>query len=355
MRAFFVCLLSVLLFSLNALKAQEFLYGLEVLSFFDNREYKVDFQRPQTILGIRMAPELGVGIQDEFKGSHQVMLGMNYIQPLGAELQEALFKPTIYYRYAGDLFRINLGAVPYNYLIETLPDYLMSLVYMHPNIQGGLFQYQGSKAYAEFLCDWRSAQSLERYEAFRLIAQARYHAKPFFFGGRMQLNHLANRARPAPRTGVYDDLMLHPYLGFGCSRFLSMDSLCLQVGYLLGYQRDRSDPQGLYLPQAFYMEFFARWKMFGLKNVLCVGDDLFPLFPNKGNLLNQGDPFYRAGFYNRTDAFVYFISTQRTRCYLSFNFHYTQQGGLNHQQQLVLRFNMGNNKPNEKNMAILGK
>jgi len=103
------------------------------------------------------------------------------------------------------------------------------------------------------------------------------------------------------------------------------------------------------------LELLARWKRIGLKNVLYAGDNLFPLYPVKGNLLNQGDPFYQAGFYNRTDAFVYLISTKRVNCYLSFNFHYTRQGGLNHQQQLVLRFNPGNILPMEKSMSVLGK
>lgn len=338
-------------------KAQELLYDLELLSYFDNREYKVDFQRPQTILGMRIAPELGLGTADEKAGSHKLMLGLNYIQPLGVGIKEALVVPTVYYRYVHNRFRVNLGAVPYSYLTESLPDYLMydSLAYVHPNMQGGLFQYVAPRGYAEFLCDWRSAQSLERYEAFRLIIQARYQRGVLFGGGRAQLNHLANRARPAPRTGVSDDLIVHPYLGLDFSRKLLLDSLSLQAGYLFGYQRDRSADQGTYLPRAFYLELFARWKRIGLKNVLYAGDNLLPLYPVKGNLLNQGDPFYQAGFYNRTDAFVYLISTKRVNCYLSFNFHYTRQGGLNHQQQLVLRFNPGNMLPVEKSMSVLGK
>ncbi|MDD2559492.1 MAG: hypothetical protein PHE04_02330 [Bacteroidales bacterium] len=345
------------LFLCTSSKAQELLYDLEVLSYFDNREYKVDFQRPQTILGMRIAPELGLGMTDENQGNHKLMLGLNYIQPLGKGIEEALVKPTVYYRYVNNRFRVNLGAVPFSYLIESLPDYLMydSLVYMHPNMQGGLFQYVAPRGYVEFLCDWRSAQSLERYEAFRLILQARYQQEFLFGGGRIQLNHLANRARPAPRTGVSDDLIVHPYLGLDLSQLLPLDSIAIQTGYIVGYQRDRSVLEGIHLPQAFYMEFFARWKRFGLKNVLYAGDNLFPLYPVKGNLLNQGDPFYQAGFYNRTDAFVYLISTKRASCYLSFNFHYTRQGGLNHQQQLVLRFNPGNILPIEKSMTALGK
>lgn len=357
MRRFSLYLTVVFLLLGTNLKAQEFLYDLEVLSYFDNREYKVDFQRPQTLLGIRVAPELGLGMPDEKQGSHKLMLGLNYIQPLGTGIDEALVKPTVYYRYVNNRFRVNLGAVPYSYLTESLPDYLMydSLVYVHPNMQGGLFQYLAPRGYVEFLCDWRSAQSLERYEAFRLIMQARYQQGLLFGGGRVQLNHLANRSRPAPRTGVSDDLIVHPYLGLDFSQALPFDSISLQTGYIFGYQRNRSIEEGTYLPRAFYMEIFARWKGFGLKNVLYAGDNLFPLYPDKGKLLNQGDPFYQAGFYNRTDAFVYLISTQRVNCYLSFNFHYTRQGGLNHQQQLVLRFNPGNIRPIEKSRTVLGK
>ncbi len=119
MRRVALWLTSVFLLLGTGSKAQELLYDLEVLSYFDNREYKVDFQRPQTILGMRIAPELGLGTADEKAGSHKLMLGLNYIQPLGAGIKEALVVPTVYYRYVHNRFRVNLGAVPYSYLTES--------------------------------------------------------------------------------------------------------------------------------------------------------------------------------------------------------------------------------------------
>lgn len=343
------------LFVSTPLFAQEFLYNVDVVSYFDNREYSSDFQKSQTIMGVRLAPEIGLGLTDDDDSKHRVMVGLNYIQPMGASFKESLVIPTAYYRYEKNGLAFHLGAIPFTYLSENLPDYLMydSLVYYHPNIQGGLFQYHSNHGYVDFICDWRGKQTEERNEAFRLILNGRYENKIFYAGGLLQMNHLASKA--TLKTGVCDDLVLNPYLGLNLSSQTPLDSLSVKAGYILEYEWNRQYTAEPSFPQGFHIDLFANWKRFGCKNTLYIGDNLYPLYPVKGNLLNQGDPFFQSTFYNRTDLFVYLLRNSFVNCYFSWNLHYTKEAGLDQQQQLIVRFNTNGFNKKDKLKNIFGK
>jgi len=335
------------------LNAQKFLYNVDFVSYFDNREYHSNLQQSKTIFGTRLSPEIGVGFQDSLGGSHKLMGGVSYIQPFGASWRSARLYPTLYYQYRQQGFTVNLGAIPYSQLYRALPDYLMSdsMAYGHPNIQGGLFQYASKWGFAEFLCDWRGMQSSNTREAFRLIIDGRFNYKWFYTGGYAQLNHLAGKSDDQPYLGVCDDLYLNPFIGIDFSNKTPLDSLSFQVGYIVGLQRDRKD-EITYISQGCKIDFFLRWKFIGMENRLYLGENLMPLYAKYGTLLSQGDPFYQARLYNRTDLFFYIIRRSFVSCYFSWNFHYTLGDKLSHQQQLVVRFNLDGLK--NKNSKIRG-
>ncbi|HOG19530.1 MAG TPA: hypothetical protein PKW37_03710 [Salinivirgaceae bacterium] len=235
-----------LLFVAVTTHAQKFAYDIDFTSYFDNREYKGPFQIPQTIFAYRFAPTAGVVFIDTLQGTHSVMLGTHYIQPIGANLYESKILPTAYYGYQKKGFAVHLGAVPYKKRVATLPHFLMydSCAYAHPNIQGGIFQYSSKLGFAEFMCDWRGAQSPERREMFRLILNGQFKHKWFFTGGFAQLNHKANFAKPTPREGVADDVYLNAYVGSSFGEIVEkIDSLSIKCGYIFGFQRDRSVDQ----------------------------------------------------------------------------------------------------------------
>lgn len=321
--------------------AQAFLYNVEEVAFFDNREYHDNiWRRSQTLFGERTGLEIGVGVRDENGSSfHKVMVGMNAIQYMGAELDEMKFIPTVYYQYQKDAFRFSMGAVPYSYLSETLPDFIQddSLVYMRPNIQGGLFQYRSENAFVDFLCDWRGMKAKERNEAFRLLLNGRYQWPIFYAGGRMQMNHVASNA--SIQTRVSEDLMINPYVGFRVSGEKAIDSLSIEAGCILSCERNRLTNNVSY-PKGFLTSLLYKWHSVGLKNTLYVGDNLFPLWPEKGFVLNQGDPMYQSRFYNRTDVFLYIVRRSFVNCSFSWNVHYTRESGIDHSQQLIVSFDL---------------
>lgn len=329
----------------SQLTAQKFLYDVDFVAFFDNREYQQPLQTPQTIFGTRLSPELGVGFTDRSGGNHRLIAGVHYIQPIGSNWRESSFIPTVFYNYDRKGFRFFMGAIPYKHRMEALPDYLLydSIAYFHPNIQGALIQYASDLGFVEMMCDWRGRQTPERREMFRLVLNGRYHYKglfTYFVGGNAQMNHKANYAAPTEREGVCDDILLAPYVGIDFSGPTPFDSLALRTSYVLGVQRYRM--KGLSeMPQGALAELYARWRFLGLRNNFYAGGNLMPYYATFGADLNQGDPFYQARWYNRTDVFAYILRKSFVNVYFSWNFHKVPGVKLQHQQQLIATFSLG--------------
>ena len=330
-----------LLLTCYGVSGQTFLYNVEALSYFDNREYKNDFVHSRTLFGIRLSPEIGVGFSDNREGSHRLMAGIHWNQPIGNDLGSAQFVPTIYYNYQRKGLSLSLGAVPFSHLNEPLPDYLQydSLTYMRPNIQGALFQYTAARFTAEAFCDWRSIQTEAQREAFRLVGRVKYAPGLFFLGGNFQMNHLASTA--TVKQGVVDDLMANPYIGLNLTRLLPLDSLSLQVGYILAYAWDRVNDDAPTTPGGIHVDLTARWKRLSLHNTFYAGGNLMPHYGQVGTLLYQGDPLYQDPLHDRLDLAVCIVNHPAVSCFFSWNFHFLSTAArLNHQQQLTVRFNL---------------
>lgn len=323
----------------------KFLYNVDFATYFDNREYRCDYQHDQTIFALRLSPEIGVGFEDKQGGHHRLLAGVHYTQPLGGNWKDCSFVPTAFYQYQYKGFSLNLGAIPYKHFIRQLPDFLRydSIAYARPNLMGALFQYQSKWGFVELMCDWRGLPTPTRREMFRISIDGEFAYQGYFryfVGGVAQLNHKANYAKPTPREGVADDAYISPNIGIDFAAPTPLDTICLRVSYIYGYQRYREDADAFFQPQGFQLEAMIRWRFLGLKNTLYVGDNLMPLYGRFGADLNQGDPFYQSKFYNRTDLYIYLVNKSFLNCYFSWNMHYVPGFKLQHQQQLILLFSL---------------
>lgn len=350
-----IILISILYCIRISAERPNLLYNVDFLTYFDNREYHSEYQIPQTIFSFRLSPEIGIGINDRSGGSHRVMAGIHYTQPLGAYWDKSNFSPIAYYRYDYKGIRISLGSIPYIQRIERLPDYLLydSIAYATPNIRGALLSYSSNIGYVEFMCDWRGFRSDKTREMFRLVVNGLYHHHWLELGGFAQINHKAGFAPPTQHEGVCDDIYIQPQIGINLSKYTPLDSLCLRGSYIIGIQRYR-DIQSTKIPQGGLIEFFARWRFVGLENTLYFGQDLMPFYSYYGSDLNQGDPFYRSPLYNRTDLFLYLINNNFVNCYFSWNIHYDAQR-IQHQQQLIIRFSLDGLHKKEKLKGLFDK
>ena len=174
-------------------------------------------------------------------------------------------------------------------------------------------------------------------EAFRIIAAGKFRYNWLFAGGYAQLNHLSHNSGTI--LGVCDDIVINPLDGVSLGYLTPLDSLALQVGYIGSFQRDRKAGQQ-WFTHGFHADLCLEWQFIGFRNEFYYGDNQMPLYPQYGQLLNQGDPRYQARIYNRTDIYFYLIRRSFVTAYAGWNFLYLDGFGLSHQQQLVCRFSL---------------
>ena len=322
-----------------AINAQKFVYDIDFLTFFDNRESRIPSYPSKTLFGVRLSPEIGFEINDSTYGNHRLMAGASYTQPFGSQWTDIKICPTIYYRYRQQGFDLSLGFVPWRNIRTSLPDYLFSdsLRYFSPNIQGVHFGYSSHHGFAEFICDWRGMQSPETREAFRLLLAGEYHHQWFFAGGNAQLNHLASRLNAY--DGVCDDITAQPFVGVNFSQLTPLDTLALRTSYILSYQRERRT-NTLYIAHGFLAELSLKWRFLAVENNLYIGNPLMPLYPQYGPQLNQGETFYQHPIYNKTEFSVYILQRPFATLQFSWNLHYIPNHPLAHQQLLIAQINI---------------
>ena len=322
-----------------AINAQKFVYDIDFLTFFDNRESRIPSYPSKTLFGVRLSPEIGVELSDSTYGNHKLMAGASYTQPFGSQWTDIKIHPTIYYRYRQQGFDLSLGFVPWRNIRTSLPDYLFSdsLRYFSPNIQGVHFGYSSRHGFAEFICDWRGMQSPETREAFRLLLTGEYHHQWLFAGGNAQLNHLASRLNAY--DGVCDDITAQPFVGVNFSQLTPLDTLALRTSYILSYQRERRT-NTLYIAHGFLAELSLKWRFLAVENNLYIGNPLMPLYPQYGPQLNQGETFYQHPIYNKTEFSVYILQRPFATLQFSWNLHYVPNLPLAHQQLLIAQINI---------------
>ena len=322
-----------------AINAQKFVYDIDFLTFFDNRESRIPSYPSKTLFGVRLSPEIGFEINDSTYGNHRLMAGASYIQPFGSQWTDIKIRPTIYYRYRQQGFDLSLGFVPWRNIRTSLPDYLFSdsLRYFSPNIQGVHFGYSSRHGFAEFICDWRGMQSPETREAFRLLLAGEYHHQWLFAGGNAQLNHLASRLNAY--DGVCDDITAQPFVGVNFSQLTPLDTLALRTSYILSYQRERRT-NTLYIAHGFLAELSLKWRFLAVENNLYIGNPLMPLYPQYGPQLNQGETFYQHPIYNKTEFSVYILQRPFATLQFSWNLQYVPNLPLAHQQLLIAQINI---------------
>lgn len=329
--------------------AQQLEYDIDFITNFDNREYHSQWDESQTIFGIRLSPSIGISFRDSLGGSHRLMAGASYVQPFGSNWKAAKVFPTAYYQYrlqgkkqAHQALTASLGFVPYSHLTRRLPKYLMSdsLEFAYPNIQGALFQYADQRGFVDLFCDWRGMPSATTREAFRIVLAGEYQHKMLRLGGYAQLNHLANYDKSQPRAGVCDDAYANPYIGVDASHLTPLDSLRFDLGYLFGYQCQRTSTITPHLCHGMTAQFTLRWRFIELDDQFYFGQNQMPLYPTLGSTLNQGEPFYQARIYNSAELRLRALRFPFAQLYFAWNLIYAQGEPLSHQQRIVLRLDL---------------
>ncbi len=347
---------AALLFSQMA-SAQEdgFLWSVDNVTVFDNREGSQAHAPQGTIFFNRFSPEIGV----RFLKNHELKGGTSYIQPIGIGYKKTKFVPTFYYTYTQPEKRewsVSVGMIPRHKLHEPAPKILWSdsMTYFNPNIRGVLLQCVKDSFFAEIVLDWRSLQSEVQREAFNLNANIEGRAgRRFLVGGHAQLNHLAKQD-PAPAgQGVNDDMFLNPYIGWNLKDGTALDSFKVKVGGSFMFDRCRAIGEW---DNAFglLVDAIAQYKKIGIKETLYVGQASLPLIDMYGSLLNMGDPHYHSKVYSYTSIYSPIVENQFVNFAAALDFNITAEG-VSSYQKILLRVYIGRDgwKQRDANKKIL--
>ena len=337
-------LLAILILSLSipTLAAQELEWSIDASMVVNNREGGNDDYTPdQTFMFTRLAPELGVSMLD---GEHQLKGGVVWYQPMIDDLSGYKVLPTLYYRYnRPDGWHITAGLMPRSLMVSRMPAYMWSdsLNYVQPNLRGAMAQLVKPTGYAEFAVDWRQMQTEHQREAFTAMFNTDWRLSgPFKLGGHLQYSHLAKSISHAPGEFVNDDVLINPMLSLDLSHNTVLDSLRLSAGSIITLERDRGEEKW-HNQAGFILTGTARWRWLQIDESFYTGQQLFPLYPLHGSLLNLGDPYYNNKVYSRTDLSAHIVSNRFVDLSVSVMLHATDKTtGI--WQQLACRFYLDN-------------
>lgn len=333
-----IALLYVLLLTASASLAADrthspFIYHVDDLGFFDNREVHSPYQFSGTYFGTRLGAEVGVKQQ-----KNAVSIGYFAISDFG---QKGLSDHgwTLYYRYADRHWSGAFGVLPRRLLQRELPDVFVdeALRYYTPNLGGALLQYKARRGQAELYCDWLSRQSMTEREIFEIVSDGdlrlagdRWLALSTGYNAR--LTHFSVR-KGKTTDKVYDKFMFNPYVTFK-ARGSFIDSFSLTAGLMGSLNRDRTDKVWK-TPMGFLGDVTVdKWR-FELRNRLYAGQPLMSDYEKYGTLLHRGDPYYRSSFYDRVDATFSLLHGKDVDCHATASFHFTE-GAVDCSQQVHL-------------------
>lgn len=314
------CLLSVAAtLCCASVSAQEFLWNIDFDYKFDNREYEgSDLDRSATHYGVRLSPEVGLGLGRAAEGGpvHKLMVGIDIRNDFGKKRTDFSHEMLVYYELTAGRWMVDAGRFPRSHSIGTYSNAIFSewVSYYDSDFDGLLANWHGEKGYWEFLCDWNSMALGAQREKFMLLSGGEWRPwrkVPVSAGYNLSMLHHAGSEEVG---GVVDNILVYPYLKAKYSwRLGRRDAAAsLSVGWLQAFQNDRRYVGHYVRPGGVQIDCGASWYGFGLRNALYLGDNLMPYFdatvpgqPAYGTGLYYGEPFYRTshGIYERLEIY----------------------------------------------------
>ncbi|MEC3879712.1 hypothetical protein [Parapedobacter sp. 10938] len=327
-RVFF---LSAALLSFVATRAQDVGWDVRFHGFADNREYAHSGRYSQSILGIRIAPEVYFSIDS----SHFLHAGINYLHEFGSHGRKAdRISPTVYYNYKHRGHQFYIGMFPREGLLSGYHKAILNdtLQYYRPNIEGLLWRYGRHKFHQQVWIDWTSRQTAIDREQFLAGMSGYVGMGMAYFSHQITLWHNARSKGGAGTdpTPIRDNGAAMVKLGADLTPIVFLDSLDISGGGLIAYDRLR----GVYdwrTPKGIIAELYAEYRKFFVANRFYAGESLPIVY---------GDRFYTASRYNRLDLGWTPLQYKGLEGRFTLSLHFTP-GALDNQQQFTLRYRVG--------------
>ncbi|QCR24894.1 hypothetical protein [Pontibacter sp. SGAir0037] len=331
MRSFLLVLFLIVSCAITV-SAQHFEWNANLHTFADNREYAKSGRFSQTIFGARFSPEVGL----QLNNAHSIRAGFNALYEFGGHRFLSEIDPVLYYQYKEHNFDFYMGVFPRFGLLTDYPRAILNdtLRYFRPNTEGMLLKYENDRFRQTMWIDWTSRQTDLDRETFLFGFSGHYKAGAFFLSHHAMMFHNAGPGIPIPGDNVQDNGALSVKAGFDWSNHTMFDSLTVNVGGLMSFERTRN-VTGWVVPKGMLIEFHAERFRIGITNSLYIGE---------GHNIMYGDRFYTAKTYNRTDLSWTPISFRNIEGRFTLSLHMLE-GVVDNQQAFNLRYNIGGKKP----------
>ena len=303
-------ILSVLIFiSSISLYAQEFIWGVDFESKFNNKEFA---RMPvaassETYFGSFLTPNIGLKFRDASAGTHKIVIGIDAARFFGNMDKVLDYTPILYYGFSSRHFGVNAGAFSPSKLLGDYNSAFFSdeVNFYDRSIEGALFQYKNKRGYSEVCVDWLSMRSENNDEIIGLYSASKYNFDYFYLGYHLSGCHYLWLGDNS--AGVVEDFQLRPYIGVNFADYLPLDVLNLRIGWLQTFQKDRKNIGKLITPAGATFDLTLEKWNFGLNNSLYLGEALTPYYYNKPtpNLAHFGSNLYFGELFYNTDSGLY--------------------------------------------------
>lgn len=315
----------MIFFALSS-RSQSLEWNVNTFGFADNREYAPAELYSQSILGIRLAPEIGL-LADS---THRVRFGGNLLREFGTTGFAGSVDPIIYYNYRHQGASFYIGSFPRLDLLSDYPRAVLNdtLMYYRPNVEGMLFQFKHRIFNEQIWVDWVSRQTLTDREQFMVGLAGDIRSGRFSFSHYLTMFH--NAGDMTDNQPVRDNAVLLAKGGINLSDKTFLDSLSFNAGVLVSFDRLR----GAYdwrTPKGLIVDVNLVYKSWFLNNTYYKGDE---------HDIVYGDRFYTKDRYDRLDLGWKPLRKNNLEGFLMLSLHFTP-GAMSNQQMLLLRYNLG--------------
>lgn len=305
--------------------SQEVGTKIDFFGYADNREYKAPYTIDKTFFGAIISPQLYLKLDRQ----HKFVGGLLYNQDFGINSENKnKVNPIAYYNYTSEWIDFGIGFIPRHEKLKNIPLLVLSdtLQYDRPNLEGMFFNYRNTNISQSIFIDWLSKQGTDNREKFIAGISGNYKFGIAYFANDGTLYHNALTNTNNPDEHIQDNAVLVLRLGLDFSENILLDSLTIDAGTVLGFDRVRTEYSNS--SKAFISNIHLGYKKFFIHNTLYLGEAIN---------LPYGDSFYHRDQYNRLDlGWVPFQGKNIDGKFTaSFHFH---EGGMENQQAFTLRY-----------------
>jgi hypothetical protein len=311
MRNLYIALILIFVVTtgISTLKAQQFIWKTGMHTFFDNREYYNNYVQPQSMLGARTFASGGFAVDN----SNSFLAGVDYLYEFGSKSNISDVLPIIYFNHQSKYAQVKMGAFPRKDLI-CLPYVLQidTFQYYRPNVEGIFLKFFKPWGYQKLWLNWTSRQTDSDRETFLIGGTGIINPNKWFIRYDFIMYHFAGTAIKHPNDHIRDNGGLVFSAGLDLSDLTDMDSLVIQSGLTMSYDRIRN-VYDLDFRTGNITEIVGCYKVVGLRSTTYFG---------QGQTQMVGDGLYSAKFYSRLDIFLNLFRKSKVKSLVEFSLHF---------------------------------